>query len=171
VGRDRTHSRTVFSHPPRCDRTCGFHRIRPPPGGTFRWGRVHRHSPSSRRIIRLMATATTTTLWPFPLWTAFPSSEYYGHADSLLTHRRIWSGLPHSYFRSPCHRQKGLPCSQWWTQTRSRRWRLSVQPIPTIVGASVDTGYIRSVRTILLQLDEIGLHRSAKCDYYSLPTH
>jgi hypothetical protein len=46
-----------------------------------------------------------------------------------------------------------------------------VQPIPTIVGSSVDTGYIRSVRTILLQLDEIGLHRSAKCDYYSLPTH
>jgi hypothetical protein len=34
VGRDRTHSRTVFSHPPRCDRACDFHRTRPPPART-----------------------------------------------------------------------------------------------------------------------------------------
>ena len=30
VGRDRTHSHTVFSHPPRWDRACDFHRTRLP---------------------------------------------------------------------------------------------------------------------------------------------
>jgi hypothetical protein len=35
VGRDRTHSRTVSSHPPRCHRACGFHRTRRPPEWTF----------------------------------------------------------------------------------------------------------------------------------------
>ena len=31
MGRERTHSRTVFSHPPRCHRACDFHRTRRPP--------------------------------------------------------------------------------------------------------------------------------------------
>jgi hypothetical protein len=35
VGRDRTHSQTVFSHPPRCHRACGFHRTRRPPVRTL----------------------------------------------------------------------------------------------------------------------------------------
>jgi len=35
VGRDRTHSRTVSSHPPRCHRACGFHRTRRPPERHF----------------------------------------------------------------------------------------------------------------------------------------
>jgi hypothetical protein len=39
-------------------------------------------------------------LWPFPLWTAFPSSEYYGHADSSQTHWRFSGLFPTHYFRS-----------------------------------------------------------------------
>ena len=76
------------------------------------------------------ATSVVTTgpplpVWPFALYAAFPRSDYYGHADSLQAHWRFSGLLPAHYFRSPSHRRKGLPCSQWWTQTGSRRWWLS----------------------------------------------
>jgi hypothetical protein len=51
----------------------------------------------------------------FALYAALPRADYYGHADSLPTHRRISGLLPTRYFRSRSHRRKGLPCSQWWT--------------------------------------------------------
>jgi hypothetical protein len=33
------------------------------------------------------------TVWPFPLYVAFPRAEYYGHADAWHGHRRIAGGL------------------------------------------------------------------------------
>ena len=117
VGRDRTHSRTVSSHPPRCHRACGFHRTRRPPMRPFTLVSflttlvgIPLPSHSSGSYVE-----APHTLWPFPLWTAFPSSEYYGHADSSPGHWRIWGGLLRPYFRSPCHPVGGLPCSQLWT--------------------------------------------------------
>jgi hypothetical protein len=48
----------------------------------------------------------------FPMWTAFPPSKDYGHADSLQTHPRFSELFPTHYFRSRSHRLTRLPCSQ-----------------------------------------------------------
>jgi hypothetical protein len=56
VGRDRTHSRTVSSHPPRCHRACDFHRTRRPHERSYGfWGspdyEVDSHFPGALRGI------------------------------------------------------------------------------------------------------------------------
>jgi hypothetical protein len=54
---------------------------------------------------------------------------------TLTLFRRVRGFLrlfPTPYFRSRYPHLKSLPCSHCWTQTRSRRWRLSTQPIPHI---------------------------------------
>jgi hypothetical protein len=60
-----------------------------------------------------MTTHPPLKLWPCAMGPAFPCSDYDGHADSLLTHRRVSGLFPALCFRSPYHRRKGLPCSPW----------------------------------------------------------
>ena len=100
MGRDRTHSRTVFSHPPVVTVRAAFTAY----GGLMRGfagpecsvglGKDSQAFTSDR-----MTTHPPLTVWPFPLWTVFPSSEYYGHADSLPMHRRFSELFPTHYFR------------------------------------------------------------------------
>jgi hypothetical protein len=125
VGRDRTHSRTVSSHPPRCHRACGFHRTRRP------HERISSFSCSAdigKDSQALTCSGVTTrppfTVWPFALYVAFPHSDYYGHADCGRGHRRIRDHFRAPVSRSPFHSPVALPCSSSWTHTRSRRWQL-----------------------------------------------
>jgi hypothetical protein len=77
----------VSSRPPRYHRTCGFHRIRRPPERSY-W-------PECSIGIGQASQACTSDgvtahlplqVWPFPLYAAFPRSEYYGHADAPMVH-------------------------------------------------------------------------------------
>src|SRR6266850_1369178 len=92
--------------------TCGFHRIQPPPERfaglecSADIGEDSQAFPFSR-----MTTHPPLKLWPFPMYAAFPRSEYYGQADSLWTHRRFSRLFPTHDFRSPSHRSQGLPSS------------------------------------------------------------
>ena len=69
-----------------------------------------------------------------PVWTAFPSSDYYA---PTATPRGIGS-FPHSLLcgtlRLPYHPVGSFPCSAYWTAARRCRWQLPRHPIPTLCG-------------------------------------
>jgi hypothetical protein len=125
VGRDRTHSRTVSSHPPRCHRACGFHRTRRPHERISSFSCSTDIGKDSQAFtFSGVTTRTPFTVWPFALYVAFPRADYYGHADCGRGHWRIRDHFRAPVSRSPFHSPVALPCSSSWTQTRSRRWQL-----------------------------------------------
>ena len=120
-GRGKAHSQWVgtergilrpVSPSPRCHRACDFRRTRRPPERIY----GSECSIDIGKDSQALASDGVTThpplkLWPFPMYVAFPRSEYYGHADSRYIHPGIWGELPRPYFRSRLHHVAGLPCS------------------------------------------------------------
>jgi hypothetical protein len=131
VGRGRTHSRTVSSHPPRCHRACGFHRTRRPHERMSSFScSADMGKDAHTFTFSGVTTRTPFTVWPFALYGAFPRSDHYGHADCGMGPRRSRDHLRAPVSRSPFHSHVALPCSSSWTQTRSRRWQFPTNLYP-----------------------------------------
>jgi hypothetical protein len=64
-------------------------------------------------------------LWSFPLYVAFPRSEYDGHADSHLTHSRFSEVVSNPLLPLSFASSDGPPTFSTRDSTRPRRWRLS----------------------------------------------
>jgi len=71
------------------------------------------------------------SLAPFPLWLAFPTSEYYGASEAPDKGLRSPRALA---CRSPSDPFGSFPCSRSWTPATSDRWRLPT--IPSAYGGS-----------------------------------
>jgi hypothetical protein len=118
-----------FLHPPRCHRACGFHRTRRPPPRTI--------ILVSFRLPTKIPWYTGTgsyfeapeKLWSFPLYVAFPRSEYYDHADSTQGHRRFSEWLPIRYISLSFAFPQWSPTFPMMDSTEPFRWWLSRQPV------------------------------------------
>jgi hypothetical protein len=126
VGRDRTHSRTVFSHPPRCHRACDFHRTRRPPKRIDGVEcSVDLGKDSQAFTFNGITTHPPLKLWPFAMWTAFPPSDYYGHADFRQPHPRFSEAVSNPLLPLSLPSAEGSPMFPSMDSTRSLRWWLS----------------------------------------------
>jgi hypothetical protein len=163
VGRDRTHSQTVFSHPPRCHRACDFHRTRRPPIRTFTLIFLlppNRDSPVYRGRAVLKAP---DKLWPFAMCAAFPRSNYYGHADFPQPHPRFSEVVSNPLLPLSFASAEGSPMFPLIDSTRSLRWRLSRPNLsPHIAAPQWVRGKSGEPVPSLLQLKHQRLHRSGR---------
>src|SRR5262245_42324214 len=67
-----------------------------------------------------------------PVWTAFPSSDYYAPSATSCG-IGDFVGVSLTYFHSPWHPAGRFPCSQRKTQVERRRWRVRCLPLPRFV--------------------------------------
>jgi len=126
VGRDRARYRlTRLSIPPvvTVHATFTAHGRRLPGiSPRFLSANLERYSPSSHSAGSYFEVPDK--LWPFATWTAFPPSNYDGHADSLQAHPRFSEHVSTPLLPLSFASSAGSPTCSTMDSTKSVRWRL-----------------------------------------------
>ena len=70
-----------------------------------------------------------------PVWTAFPSADYYAPSATSPGPWHFVRGLPLPPVHLPWHSSGGFPCAAWKTQTERGRWRVSLLAPSALCGS------------------------------------
>jgi hypothetical protein len=77
---------------------------------------------------------------PFALYAAFPRADYYGSADFLPVHPRIFGGVATSLLPLSFASLEGAPVFTMMDSSKTLEVVVISQPVPATAGSSVDAG-------------------------------